>query len=206
MSDSRNGALASAIAAGRQGLNARRHVSVAMTIWLTMVWIAVFSSFAPLIVLSGLLIAIVIQLVFPLPSHKHLWHLRPLYAAVMLLRFVWNLIVAGVQVSLLVLSGRDHKDGIVSCKVRSGNPVYMTILAGMTSMVPGTIVIKVDPADRTLFLHVLDMEAHGGVEGTRKEVLDQERQILQALAPSRVLVETGLRRPGPDKKSDSEGG
>ena len=172
-----------------------QRVSVAMTVWLLLVWIAVFSSAQPLVLLSGVVLGILVQLVFPLPLQRHLWHVRPLAFLALAIRFIWDLIVAGLQVSWLVVTGKRHEDGIVRCPTLSGNPVYMTILAAMSSMIPGTIVVKVEPAKKVMYLHVLDLGAHGGVAGARKEVELQEKRILRALAPNSVLRETGLRTP-----------
>ncbi len=170
-----------------------RRVSVAMTVWLTLVWIAVFGSFTPLVIVSGIVLAAIVQMVFPLPLQRNLWHIRISYLLVLVIRFIWDLVVAGSSVSVLAVTGKPHQDGIIRVDTRSGNPVYMTILAAMSSMVPGTIVVKLDPKDKAMYLHVLDLAAHGGIEGARKEAQDQEKRILLALAPNYVLRETGLR-------------
>ena len=173
-----------------------RRASVATTLWLVLVWIAAFSSVSPLTLLSGLVLAILVQVLFPLPLQTHLWHVRPWHLLILVLRFIWDLVVAGSSVASLVISGRDHEDGIVRVDTRSGNPVYMTILAAMSSMVPGTIVIKLDPEDKAMFLHILDLENHGGIQGSKEEAQEQEKRILLALAPNSVLRESGLQTTG----------
>ncbi len=170
----------------------RRHASISMTIWLLLIWLAVFRSLDWLTVLGGLLVVVLVQLIFPLPSMPGLWHLRPFAFLHLLGRFIWDLVWAGAQVSWIVVSGRHHDDGIVKCSVRSSNPVYITIVAAMTSMVPGTIVIQASREEHALYLHVLDLPAHGGIEGVRQEVLNQERLVLLAFAPNSVLEETGV--------------
>ncbi len=172
----------------------RRHVSFSMTAWLLLVWLAVFGSLDWLVIVGGLLVAVGVQIVFPLPIMPNLWHVRPVSFIVLALRFLYDLLVAGVQVSWLVVSGHPHEDGIVKCTVRSDNPVYMTMVAAMTSMVPGTIVVEASRTEKALYLHVLDMKTHGGIEGVRKEVSAQEKRVLLAFAPSKVLRETGLAR------------
>ena len=174
----------------------KSRVSVAMTLWLLLVWIAVFSSVQPLVLLSGVVLGVLIQIIFPLPLQRRLWHVRIGAFLILALRFVWDLIVAGAQVSWLVVTGKQHEDGIVRCPTLSGNPVYMTILAAMSSMIPGTIVVKVEPFEKVMYLHVLDLKAHGGVQGVKKEVEDQEKRILLGLTPDDVLRETGLRTVG----------
>lgn len=171
----------------------KRHVSISMSAWLLLVWVAVFGSLDPLVVVGGLVIAVAVQLLFPLPTTPHLWHLRILPFLWLLIRFNWDLVTAGIHVAWLVVSGKDHRDGIVRCDLRTDNPVYMTIVAAMTSMVPGTIVVEASKSEKALFLHVLDLDAQGGVEGVRKSVAQQEDRVLWAVAPSDVLVESGLK-------------
>ena len=169
-----------------------RHVSFSMTAWLLVVWLAVFGSLEPVTILGGLVVALAVQVVFPLPIAADLWHWRLLPLLHLTVRFIWDLIVAGSQVAWIVVTGNDHDDGIVKCEVRSNNSVYMTIVAAMTSMVPGTIVVEASRSEHALYLHVLDLAAHGGVTGVQQEVLQQEKRVLLAFAPDKVLDECGL--------------
>lgn len=171
-------------------------VSTAMTLWLTLVWVAVFASVSPLTIVSGILTAALVQLVFPMPSHRGIWRFRPLLSLYLLVYFAYDLVRAGLQVSRVALTGRDHDDGIVRCDLRSDNAVYMTIVAAMTSMIPGTIVVEASQAKRALYLHCLDLEAQGGVQGIREATWQQEKRVLFAFAPRKVLQETGLWKPG----------
>lgn len=170
-------------------------VSLAMIFWLTLIWIAVFASVSWLTVLSGILVAVLVQLVFPMPSQKGLWHIRPFAFLYLLVHFIFDLVKAGLQVTRVVLTTRQHDDGIVRCDLRSGNAVYMTIVAAMTSMIPGTIVVETDQREKALYLHCLDLEAQGGVQGIKDMTWAQEKRVLYAFAPNKVLEETGLAEP-----------
>lgn len=172
-------------------LNVGPKVSPAMTLWLVIVWTVMFQQISWLVVLSGILFAVAIQLVFPMPSHLHLWHVRIGYAIVLVARFVWDLVIAGIQVSKLVLTGNTHPDGIVECRTRSGNPVYLTVVAAMCSMIPGTVVVKVDPAKKLMYLHALNLPAQGGAEGVRSSVANQEKRVLLAMATNAAVTAAG---------------
>ena len=166
-------------------------VSFAMTLWLTLVWLTVFSSIAPVTILSGVLIAVLVQLVLPMPRTSDIWHLRAGYLTVLVLRFMWNLVLAGLQVSGLVLSGKKHEDGIVECNLASDNPVYATIVAAMSSMVPGTVVLEVEHQKKVMYLHCLDLPKQGWAAGVRKTVAQQEKRVLLAFGTDRAVVEAG---------------
>lgn len=168
---------------------ARRHrVSLTLTLWLAALWVLVFASLDLMVVVSGVVLALLVQWVFPLPHITHTWRVRPLAMLVLVVRFLWDLLVAGVQVSWVVLRGRRPRNAWVQVTLRSGDPVHMTIIAGMTSLVPGSVVTEVSVADRRLGLHILDVDAQGGEGGVRASVLAQERRLLAAIAPQ-LLVE-----------------
>lgn len=175
----------------------RSGVSIPMTLWLLVLWLAVFGSVNILNVVGGVLVALAVQLLFPLPTSTHLWHWRVFPLLYLIVRFAWDLIVAGFQVAWIVVSGKTHDDGIVRCDLRSDDPVYMTIVAAMTSMVPGTIVVEASRESHALYLHVLDLKAHGGVEGVRRAVRAQEARVLVAFAPGAVLYDCGMLPPEP---------
>ncbi len=168
-------------------------MSFSMTIWLTLLWVAVFGSLDPIIIVSGIVLALAIQKLFPLPAQKGLWRFRPWYALILLLRFIWDMSKAAVQVSAVVLWRSEHDDGLVRCDLRTDNPVYMTIVAAMTSMIPGTIVVEASRKDKALYLHCLDLEHQGGVEGIKQATWAQEARVLRAFAPKRVLEEAGMK-------------
>lgn len=172
-------------------LSAGPRVSPAMTLWLVIVWTVMFQQISWIVVLSGILFAVVIQVVFPMPSHSHLWHVRIGYAIVLVARFIWDLVVAGVQVSWLVLSGSEHPDGIVECRMKSGNPVYLTVVAAMCSMVPGTVVLKIDPSKKLMYLHALNLPAQGGANGVRSAAQGQEKRVLLAMATNPAVIAAG---------------
>lgn len=169
-------------------------VSLSMTAWLLLVWVAVFSSLAPLTLLSGLVLALAVQLILPMPSHRGVWHLRIWPTVVLVTRFIWDLVVAGVQVSWLVISGRDHPDGIVECRMRSNNPIYATIVAAMTSMIPGTIVIQIDLTKQVMYLHCLNLPIQGGADGIRQATAAQEERVLLAFGTDQAVADAGLEQ------------
>lgn len=169
----------------------RYRVSLTLTLWLTAVWVLVFASVEPMILVSGVLLAILVQWVFPLPHITHTWRVRPVALIVVVARFLWDLLVAGIQVSWVVLRGGCDRNGRVQVTLRSGDPVHMTIIAGMTSLVPGSVVLDVVVPERRLDLHILDLYAQGGEAGVVASVLAQEKRLLAAIAPQMLSTVEG---------------
>ena len=169
-----------------------RRTSPGLTLWLVVLWMMLFADLSWLTVLSGFLVALAVQWAFPLPRTGSSWHIRWGSLVVLLVRFVVDVIRAGVQVSWLVLSGRPTHSAILRVHLRSSDPVHLTAISAMTSLVPGTIVVRVDRLTATLYLHVLDIDAQGGPDAVREAVLDQEKRILYAIGSSVALHSWGL--------------
>lgn len=181
----------------RQALKNRRklhRLDPIFTVALVAAWMAVFAELSWVTFIGGVLVALLVQILFPLPHQRGTWRIRPVRLAFLTLRFAWDLIQAGIHVGLLVLFPRPHQNAIVRCETRTSNPVYLTILAAMVSLVPGTIVVEVDRKRRLMYLHCLDIAGQGGIDGIRRATSAQEARILWAVAPKAVLVQSGLRK------------
>lgn len=179
----------------RRGSYAR--MSVLFTAWLLFIWLAAFGTASWMSMAGGLLVALAIEWFFPLPHQSGTWHIRPLRLLKLVAKFLWDLIRSGIHVAYLVLVPKQREDAIIRCDVRSINPVYISVLVAMTSLIPGTIVVQVDRPHKRIFLHVLDLQHQGGAEGVRQAVHAQETRILWAIAPNSVLIETGEKEGEP---------
>lgn len=170
-------------------------VSWRLTLWLLLVWVMVFGSVDPLTLLGGIVVAIAVQWAFPLPRVQGRWTLRPRETLVLLSRFVADLVRAGVQVSWIVVSNKKVDNAILRVDLRSADPVHLTVVSAMTSLMPGSIVVRVDRLIGRIYIHVLDVEGQGGIEAVRQSVLDQEERILRALSRPADLSSYGLGKP-----------
>ncbi|MDU6661777.1 MAG: Na+/H+ antiporter subunit E [Actinomyces sp.] len=193
--------LTSSNPAGPEPHVSRRHtplgkrLSIAMTLWLTIMWCLIFGHFDWLTIISGVLVALAVQVAFPLPHITRLWHIRPLYVLWVLLTFTRDVIVAGLQVSKVVLLNKRVDNAIVRVDLRSSNPVHLTIQSAMTSLVPGTVVLRVDRLSAGLYLHVLDVPAQGGIDGVKESIRAQEARMLRAIAAGEHLEQWGIDLP-----------
>lgn len=168
-------------------------VSVPMTVWLVVVWLLVFTSIEPLIVVSGILVAIAVQVLLPLPHTGIRWTLRPKALIRLIYRFLTDLIVASWQVTLIVVTGRKVTNGVVHVRMTSPDPVHLTIMSALTSLVPGSLVVKVDRQEGALDLHVLDLPGQGGPRAVRGKVLSLEHRLLAAVAGTPIRPEPNPR-------------
>lgn len=156
-------------------------LSVGLTAWLTLLWVLMFAPPTPLTVLSGALVAVAVQLAFPLPRARRRVKLRPLASLVLAGKFVYDLVVAAVHMAIVVITGRTYRCSIVRVDLHSKEEIVLAIVAAMTNLVPGTIVVSIDRAHRHMYLHVFDLGWHGGTDAVRQAGIEQEQRVLKAL-------------------------
>lgn len=132
------------------------------SVLLFLVWCALQNSVTPVVLLSGLVLAVLIPLVSrgfraPQPKIKR-YGLFVRYVLMVL----WDIVVANLQVVKVVL-GRNSalRPGFVLLPLEIKEPLPLTILAATICLTPGTVSAELLPrqadAPQYLLLHVLDL-------------------------------------------------
>lgn len=151
--------------------------------WLVLVWTALWGDLSVLVIASGVVVAVLVCLVFPLPpvvlfSQVRVWPLIVLTAG-----FMIDIVRASVQVSLVVLRRRPVRNAVVAVDLESSSDFVLTGVAAMLSLVPGSVVVEVRRSTHTLYLHVLDTPDRERAEEFRAEALAVEQRFLAAFVP-----------------------
>jgi multicomponent Na+:H+ antiporter subunit E len=149
--------------------------------WLTVVWVALWGELSVFHLVAGLLVAVTVCLVFPLPRLHLELRVRPLWLGWLVLRFLADVVVASAQVSWTTLQlRRQPRNAVIEGQLRTPSDFVLTVVAEMTSLVPGSLVVEARRSTHTLFLHVLDARDQSGVEEMRRQVLATERRVVLA--------------------------
>ena len=164
-------------------------------LWLAVVWVMLWGTLSWGNVLAGLGIALLVTVLMPLPTIDFHGRVRPLGILVLLLRFLWELVVASVEVSLYAFRfGKVPRGAVVGVKLRSSSDLYLTLVAEISSLVPGSLVIEAHRNTGMLYLHVLDIESYGGPDKVRQDTLELEARVMRALASDEELALAGVAR------------
>lgn len=147
---------------------------------LTLVWLALWGSLSVPLVITGILAAAVLLIVFPLPRLEFSFGLHPYRAAVALGRFVVDVVAASLQVSYLALRRNPPVTDVVTVRLATDSDLIQHLTALAVSLVPGSLIIDADPLERTLTIHVL-YPAPRPPDRFIAEVLAQEQRIRAAL-------------------------
>ncbi len=131
-----------------------------MIVWLTFVWVALWRDPSWGTIAAGILAAVGVIVVMPLPRTDASMRVHPVAAA----RFFGVFIVAVVRSSLIVAGRvltpwRPVREGIVGVPMRTRHPAVITAVNHAITLAPGTMVIDVHRDDPiVMFVHVLVLD------------------------------------------------
>jgi multicomponent Na+:H+ antiporter subunit E len=158
--------------------------------WLTLVWVALWGELSLFNVVAGLLVAAGVCLVFPLPPLRLHVRIRPVRLGWLVLHFLADVVRASVQVAWTTLQlHRMPRNAVIGVQLRTSSDFVLTVVAEMTSLVPGSLVVEARRSTSTLYLHVLDARDQAGVERMRRDVLALERRVVLAFGTETHQVE-----------------
>ncbi|GMA39276.1 Na+/H+ antiporter subunit E [Mobilicoccus caccae] len=159
---------------------------------LTLVWVLLWGSYSLVSVVGGLLLAVAVMITYPLPPLQLGLRIRPWPFVVLVSRFAFDLVTASFHVAYQAVAPWVRPRGhLLTIDLRTDDDLFGMITAEMTALVPGTVVVDLEPGERRLILHVFD-EAEENLPMVADRVRAQEARVLRALArdADRILGET----------------
>ena len=166
---------------------------------LVLIWMALWGSVSVVVIGIGIAVSALVLLLFPLPTTDFRFGFHPVRVAVLVLRFLWDVLVASIQVGWLALRPRSPRGAVTTVQLKSDSDLLEALTGLAVSLVPGSLIVDADSEDRTLTIHVLDADRQP-MAAFAEQVLAQERRIGLALgddafSPSPGTDRTAGRRP-----------
>lgn len=187
----------------------RRWVRRISAMWPTAIvgavlWVLLWGDLSWANVLAGLVLGALVALALPLPPVATGTVVRAGPLLRLIGRFFADLVLASFQVAWrAVVPGPTPEGGLVTVSLRTRSDLFIATTAGLSSMVPGTMVVDLDRTQGTLRLHVLDLERSGGAVEVRRATQELEERVLLAFAPDDELGRVA-RRPAPRADDDPD--
>ena len=123
-----------------------------------LVWLGLHSSLAPLHVVSGMVLAVVVPMLLAPALGDRVRIRRPGVALRLAAIVLWDIIVANLAVARRVLGPLGRlKPGFIEVPLDLSHPHAVALLASIIAITPGTVVAEVDDARATILVHVLDL-------------------------------------------------
>lgn len=170
-----------------------RRCSLGMSVWLFVIWMLLIRDLSAVSIGGGVLIAVGLQLFFPMPHVNPVKRFRPLQVSWLALRFGWDLLASALQVAYVVLRKKPARPQMIEVEMVTRSEFYLTMASAMTCLVPGSLVVRARINPSRVTLHVLDRDLSKGARGVEKSLHALEMRIVKALGSKAEIQEAQER-------------
>ena len=147
--------------------------------WLVLVWILLWGTFSAANILSGLLVALVIILLLPLPVVPVEGKVHPLSLMRLIVTVGYYLVLSSVQVALLaVRPGPPPLSAVLRAHLAVKSDLVLALAVNIFNLIPGSIVLEIDQTRRMLYMHVIDVGNEAAVNRFYRQVAQMERLLV----------------------------
>lgn len=154
---------------------------VFMMLWLTFAWVILWGSLEIGTVLAGLLIAIGVMVLLPLPRVPVEGLLRPVSTAWLVIAVAYYLVRSSFIVAWLSVRPKaPPRSAVLRAPMRLKSDFTLALAVNTLNLMPGGIVVRVDPVARYVYIHVLDAGTDKSVESFRRQTAAVEKLYLRA--------------------------
>lgn len=156
--------------------------------WLTVVWVLLWGTFDAGTVFFGVLVAVLVTVLFPLPVIRTGMVVRPLPLLRLIGYLASDLVSSTIRVAWQALRfGPNATASIVAAHLRTDSDYLTAMIASAISLSPGQSVLQIDRVNRICYVYVLCADDDAAV---RRDVSRLERFVVRALgsAHQRELV------------------
>ena len=191
----------------RSGIGHQVRHQLPLLIWLVLVWNLLWGTWSWANLLSGLVVALGVTLLLPLPPVIGGTRLHPVGVLVFVGNFLVDLVMSAALVAWQTIrpGGIGHS-AIIRVQMRTDSDLLLTMVAESLTLVPGSVVIDMDRERRMLSIHVLHVRNLDDVERRRAAVLAEEERVVRAFGsadeiaalahpPGEAPAGTGRRTP-----------
>lgn len=155
---------------------------------LTAVWMLLWGVFSWATLLGGLVVAVVVLAVFPLPPVTFGGRLRPVGLVRFAARFLTDLVAASAQLAWTAFRFRHRpRSAVIAVRLAVRTDLNLTLCGEAVSLIPGSLIIDTDRAAGVLYIHVFDVGDREAVERFRREVYALEARIVRAVGSAAEL-------------------
>ena len=147
--------------------------------WLVLVWILLWGTFSAANILSGLLVALVITLLLPLPAVPVEGRVRPLSLLRLIVTVAYYLVLSSVQVAFLAIKpGPPPLSAVLRAHLAVKSDLVLALAVNIFNLIPGSIVLEIDQSRRMLYMHVIDVGNERAVARFYSQVTEVERMLI----------------------------
>ena len=164
------------------GLPVRRlTLRIWVLIWLILVWILLWGDFSAANVASGLVIALVITVLLPLPPVPVEGRVHPLSLLRLIVLVAWYLVWSSAQVAWLAIRpGPPPRTAVLRAHLGLKSDLVLALAVNVINLIPGSIVLEIDQVRRMIYVHVIDVSSERSVAQFHRQVAQVEKLLIAA--------------------------
>ena len=152
-----------------------------MLLWLAFAWMLLWGSFELGTFAAGVLAALVVTAVLPLPRVPVEGLIRPVSTAWLVLVVAYYLVRSSIVVAWLsVRPTAPPRSAVLRAPMRLKSDFTLALAVNTLNLMPGGIVVRVDPVARYVYVHVLDAGSDRSVESFRRQTAHVEELYIRA--------------------------
>ena len=165
--------------------------------WLTLVWLLLWGFQDPGTVLAGLAVAIGVTVLLPLPRVPVEGRLHPLSTIRLGVTLAWYMVRSSLEVAWLSVrpAPAPHAE-VMRAPLRLRSDFLLVLAVNSLNLMPGGIVVRIDPVHREVHVHVLDAGSPRARDSFHRQVATIERLFIRAFERPEDW------RPAPDPYAD----
>ncbi|TKJ18115.1 Na+/H+ antiporter subunit E [Blastococcus sp. CCUG 61487] len=164
-----------------------------LLLWLVLVWNLLWGTWSWANLLSGVVVALAVTILLPLPPVEGGARVHPVGLVVFVGTFLYDLVRSAALVAWQTIrpSGIRYS-AIIAVQMRTDSDLLLTIVSETLTLVPGSVVIDMDRERRVLALHILAVEDEEDVEQRRRSVLEEEERVVRAFGTPEQIAALDL--------------
>lgn len=148
---------------------------------LSIVWTLLWGRFTIPNIVIGMVVAVIIMVLLPLPPVPVQGKVHPWSVLQLLGLFTWYLVASSVQVMWLAIRpGPPPLTGVLRVPLNLKSDLVLVLASSITTLIPGSMVLEIDQVRRILYCHVIDVGSQRSVERFYGQVAQVERLLIAA--------------------------
>lgn len=184
----------------------RRVLDLPLVAWLTLIWVLLWSTLTWANVVTGVIVAVVVCLAFPLPRVDLGLRLHPWGILLLAGYLLYDMYTSGVKVTRQIFAGRPHRPAVIAVPLRCRSDLMLAATAVAMSNVPGGSIVEVRRDTATVFLHVLDADLPAALDAARRSVWRLEELTVRAFGTRDEIARVAQPPPATTRSDDGRDG
>lgn len=154
-------------------------LQILLNLSIALVWTMLWTKYNILSFATGYIVGLGILILFRNQFKEKLYIIKCWQVFELLVIFIKEMIVANFIVIAQVLRPRlNIKPGIIALPTELETGLQVTILANMISLTPGTLSMEVSPDNKTIYIHVFNIDDEEQIVKGIKENFEKRIKVV----------------------------